>query len=40
MEISQVIESCLDSHDSISNPELEDIYTTMEWTKNKILKEN
>ena len=40
MEISQIIESCLDSHDSISNPELEDIYTTMEWTKNKILKEN
>ena len=38
-EINNIIDICLNKHDNISNPDLDNIYGTMRWTEEYILKE-
>ena len=39
VEINSIIDSCLNKHINILNPDLDSIYHTMEWTEQYILKE-
>ena len=39
IKINNIIETCLSKHNNISNPDLDDIYGTMQWTEEYILKE-
>ena len=38
-EINNIIDICLNKHNNISNPDLDNIYGTMRWTEEYILKE-
>ena len=39
IDIPLIIENCLSKHDSINNPNLDDIYNTIYWTEQNFKKE-